>query len=266
MPTLTFNYTGAAQTWTVPAGVSSVNVDMAGAQGATVTGDNGGNGGRTQVTVPATPGDVWQINVGGQGSGNVAGFNGGGNGTAGGFSSKTYVPASGAGGGASDIRVPNSSPTLANRTVVAGGGGGGGSTAGSSGSGGTGGGGNGPAGDTGGIGLGVTGCAGGGGTQVAGGVAGTQSGHPGNAGSLGVGGNSTAHGVFFTYPGGAGGGGLYGGGGGVNTGGGGGGSSSGPGSPVYTDAFQSGNGYVTLTYAAAASSQPPAFAYLRRRI
>ena len=39
--TLTFNYTGAAQTWTVPAGVSSATFDAFGAQ----------NGGRATATI-----------------------------------------------------------------------------------------------------------------------------------------------------------------------------------------------------------------------
>src|SRR3954449_11577196 len=68
--TETFVYTGAAQTWTVPAGVSEATVDLYGAQGG------GGHsalfppglGGRATATIGVTPGGSIQVNVGGQGS------------------------------------------------------------------------------------------------------------------------------------------------------------------------------------------------------
>src|SRR6476659_5756926 len=46
--TLTFNYTGGEQTWIVPAGVTSVTVDVYGAQGG--GGFSPGLGGRATVT------------------------------------------------------------------------------------------------------------------------------------------------------------------------------------------------------------------------
>ena len=42
--TVTFNYTGAAQTWTVPAGVTSITVDAYGAKGRTSGANVGGLG------------------------------------------------------------------------------------------------------------------------------------------------------------------------------------------------------------------------------
>jgi hypothetical protein len=110
--TTNFTFTGGTQTYTVPACVTSITYIVSGAQGG---GAGGGNGARVTGTLTVTPGQVLQINVGGQGVGPVGGFNGGANGVATGN-------ASSGGGGASDIRVaPNG---LGNRIIVAGGGGG----------------------------------------------------------------------------------------------------------------------------------------------
>ncbi|HDR91119.1 MAG TPA: hypothetical protein ENN75_02600, partial [candidate division Zixibacteria bacterium] len=56
----TFNYTGSAQNWTVPSGVTSINVDAHGAQGgnSNSTSGIGGKGGRVQATLTVTPGEV----------------------------------------------------------------------------------------------------------------------------------------------------------------------------------------------------------------
>ena len=199
-----FTYSGAEQTWTVPAGVSSATVDLVGAKGGEYGGDptyldpdTAGYGGRVQGTLALTPGATLRVNVGGGGlpgyywsgyatSGQAGGFNGGGY-SAGGCSSGLYRTG-GSGGGATDIRT---STALGTRLLVAGGGGGDGTNlsiySGRSGDGG-----------------GLTGQSrwdgsSTGGTQVAGGT-GT------NGGSLGVGGS--AAGCF----GGGGGGGYYGGG------------------------------------------------------
>ena len=98
--TETFNYTGAAQTWTVPAGVTSASFDLFGAQGGLISTNSPGLGGHATATIPLTAGDSIQVNVGGRGEGfpssttaGAGGFNGGGNGVAQG------------GGGASDIRI-----------------------------------------------------------------------------------------------------------------------------------------------------------------
>ena len=121
--TETFSVTGAAQTWTVPAGVTSATFDLYGASGGgdaspTATAFRRGLGGRATATIAVTPGDSIQVNVGGQGTQITGGFNGGGTGTGGGG---TGTPGNG-GGGASDIRVGDT--TLDDRVLVAGGGGG----------------------------------------------------------------------------------------------------------------------------------------------
>ncbi|MFZ1783605.1 MAG: PKD-like domain-containing protein [Ferruginibacter sp.] len=220
--TQTFNYTGAMQTFTVPAGVTSLQLSALGASGGNSPG-LGGLGGSAQGDLAVTPGQVLHIYVGGQGSGfGVGGFNGGGTGQ--------WVNG---GGGASDVRI--SLFTLTDRVLVAGGGGGmytggGGYLAGDGG--------------------GLTGTSGTtqnvsttGGTQVAAGT-------PGTGGGLGQGQNSDA---FFD--GGGGGGGYYGGGAVSNSpytgnGAGGGGSSyiGGVTAGVTTPGVNLGNGRVTITY------------------
>ncbi|WP_112298895.1 glycine-rich protein [Rhodococcus wratislaviensis] len=206
--TCTFTFTGSAQSFTVPEGITSLAV--------TATGGRGGNsetvlGGAAavatgQLTVAA--GDALYIQVGGNGGDGdgQAGYNGGGAGGTG---------ASG-GGGASDVRTGTGA--LADRQIVAAGGGGAGDTY-------IGGAGNlaptGPAGQAGGGGGG-----GGGATDVAGGLGGNGGTDPhGSPGEAGVGGAGAG-------TGGGGGGGWFGGGGGAENyggGGGGGGSSYAPG-------------------------------------
>jgi hypothetical protein len=115
--TQTFNFTGAPQTFVVPVGVTSLTVDVFGAQG----GSNGGGGGRVQATIAVIPGETLAIYVGGQGANSSTGvanggFNGGGNS---GNCNPRYCGAGG--GGASDIRRGT---TLNDRIIVAGGGGG----------------------------------------------------------------------------------------------------------------------------------------------
>ncbi|MDP1746396.1 MAG: hypothetical protein Q8L90_12510, partial [Bacteroidota bacterium] len=171
---VTFNYTGAAQTWTVPACVTSITIDANGAQGSTANAGAGGAGGRAQGTLAVTPGATINVYVGGQ-----AGFNGGGAGGAPGG------VVGGKGGGASDLRIGG--VALANRVVVAGGGGGGGAAG--SWSGGAGGVGGGTTGGAGGPSNGGSPFGGQGGSQVAGGTTGGGCGCcAGTAGSLGLGG------------------------------------------------------------------------------
>ena len=63
----TFNYTGGLQMWTVPTGVTSINVDVYGAAGAnSADGGIGANGGRVQADLAVTPGQILNIYVGGQ--------------------------------------------------------------------------------------------------------------------------------------------------------------------------------------------------------
>jgi hypothetical protein len=268
----TYSYTGSAQTFVVPAGVTSLQVVVAGAQGgagfdyAAGTGGGGGRGAVVGVTLAVSPGETLTLLVGGEGgsgpAGSVAGFNGGG---AGAYNpTPGFARAGGGGGGASDIRAGGAG--LANRVVVAGGGGGG--SLGTAAAGGR------VAGGAGGF-DGVPGESatsplskpggGGGGTQSGGGAAGqpvelpgTPAVTPAGAGSLGQGGTGgygpTAIGFNGGFAGG-GGGGYYGGGGGAGgysyneSGGGGGGSSfsSQPGAQVVAGR-NAGNGFITLSW------------------
>ena len=241
--TANFAYTGAAQTWTVPAGVTQVTLDLRGAQGGasyvSATGlrqEDGGLGGQTQGSLTVTPGQVLHLYVGGQAAdvGNVTpapgGFNGGGDGGQYGAG----------GGGASDVRVGGTA--LANRVAVAGGGGGNTGCP-NHGTGGAGGGASGVAG----VGHSVF-TPGGGGTQAAGGTAGSS---PGVAGQLGLGGSNAAYHV-------AGGGGGYYGGGAAYAAGGGGGSGyiGGLSGGSTTAGVQAGHGSIVITYNVATAPTP----------
>jgi hypothetical protein len=76
--TETFGYTGAVQTWTVPAGVTSATFDLHGAAGGAGPGGVPSRGGRATATIAVTPGDVIEVYVGGQGRDVNAGFGTGG--------------------------------------------------------------------------------------------------------------------------------------------------------------------------------------------
>lgn len=220
-----FIYTGAIQTWTVPAGVTQIFVDLAGAQGANFNTNPGGRGGKISCLLSVTPGTVLQITVGGQSTTNTPLYGFGGNGGL----ATSFGNLAGAGGGLSAISTL-APVTHSNALVIAGGGGGsaGGSTPGL---GGDGGGVNGIDG----LGIILTKLLyGRGGTQTAGGGAGTvhdPNSTPPTAGIAIRGGNGGIVTGFSTgwNGGGGGGAGYYGGGGGVGGGnaqGGGGGGSS----------------------------------------
>jgi hypothetical protein len=229
-----FNFTGSVQTWTVPAGVTSVSFTANGAQGGASSAGygTGGLGGRVQGTLNVTPGQVLNIYVGGTASGVTGGWNGGGNGPT------SYTTWGGGGGGATDVRIGGTS--LNNRVLVAAGGGGAGYNCGGSTN--HGGGGGGTTGLMGWQCSSQSGSVGYGGTPSTGGI---SSGSLGTAGTLGQGGNG-----YYIY-GGGGGGGYYGGGGG-SYGGGGGGSSwvntTNVPSPSYTSNVVSGNGTLTFSW------------------
>lgn len=108
----TFDYTGAVQLYTVPDGVTAIQIEAYGAQGADHGTSSGGLGGYISGEIDVTPGEVLEIYVGG-----IDGFNGGG--AAGGSGSELSGVV---GGGASDVRQGGSA--LTDRVVVAGGGGG----------------------------------------------------------------------------------------------------------------------------------------------
>ncbi len=253
-----FAFTGAAQSFVVPAWITQVTISASGAAGGSDGCFNPAAGGTTTATIPVSPGETLTVYVGGAGAAGTSagpgagGFNGGGTG---GRNTVVGVPtmwSSGGGGGASDVR--RGGATLADRVVVAGGGGG-------------------AAGATGGQGGGATGATGGqctgalcapggaGGTQATGGASGdVDAGSGGTAGSLGTGGDGAAGSTCNCAAGGGGGGGYYGGGGGggftgacaSNYGGAGGGGSSFA-DPAATGitmlaGTQNGDGQVTIAY------------------
>jgi Glycine rich protein len=200
-----FSYTGAEQTFVVPAEVRSLHVDaVGGAGGLGSPYAEGGLGASVATDIAVTPGETLYVEVGGAGStGGPSVFGGGG---AAGTDLLGGHPG-GAGGGATDIRrLPRSAPgSDATRVVVAGGGGGGaGGLSGWRG------------GDANQDGYGCGGCGtsgveGGAGTAGEGGLGGD----PGSA-AAGVGGDGGfgTGGAGGTRGGGGGGGGYYGGGGG----------------------------------------------------
>jgi len=233
--TCTYTTTGE-DTFTVPAGVSSLHVIAVGGQGgATAFGDDGGFGGQVSADLAVQGGAGLYVEVGGNGgdgsrsnnayAGGAGGLNGGAVGGAGGTS--TSAPdggGGGGGGGASDLRSAPASAGLSPdpRLIVAGGGGGAsnGVTGGTPGA----------AGATD-QSDGVGGSGGGGGTAGAGGTGGVggagevdldYAGATGQAGALAVGGaggtgGDLSNGAYIDSGGdggGGGGGGYYGGGGG----------------------------------------------------
>jgi glycine rich protein len=254
----TFAFTGAPQTFTVPDEVTSITIDAFGAEGGgSESGAVGGRGGKASATIAVTPGEILEINVGGQPSpGNpaIGGFNGGGG--TGTSICPELCSIAGAGGGASDVRQAGT--TLSDRVVIAGGGGGGGGP-------------NPPCTGDGGPGGGTTGddagacftAHGKGGTQLAGGAAGTG-GFNGTGGSAGTGGTSASiitndQNLSYGHTGGGGGGGLFGGGSGAGfaggapgdaftAGGGGGGSGFTPSGTGMTNGVREGHGQVTITW------------------
>lgn len=237
-PRTVFSAPGAA-TWTVPAGVTSVQVVAVGGGGGAGFSDDGGHGGRVSALLTVTPGEALTLFMGGGGSSVAAGGNGGIGGGG--------IAIFGAGGGGATTFARGVTVLL-----IAGGGGGAGHS-----SGGT------RGGDGGGYGLasgapgsGVGGGAGGGGGI--GGSAGVGTSSPGENGTSTYGGTSADNG-------GGGGAGFGGGGGGGYNGnyggGGGGGGSTGPGGAIYSvsnnggrdigagvNQGRGGDGSITLTY------------------
>jgi len=233
-----FAYTGTEQTFTVPAGITSLTIEAWGAQGG---GTEGGNGGYATGTLSVSPGQTLYLYVGGQGAtSQTGGYNGGGTG---GYDTNGGGTHGSGGGGASDIRTGGNG--LGNRVLVAGGGGGRVPSAAGAAGGGV-------------SGLDAidfsTGFGGHGGTQTAGGSAHTD--RNATSGGWGYGGNGSTN--YNAWGGGGGGGGYYGGGGGTSTidhnsgysGGGGGGSSyiGGVTSGSTTAGQRSGNGRILISY------------------
>lgn len=220
--TVSFGYTGAPQTYTVPAGVTSILVAASGASGSAGAGVPG-KGATTTARFAVTEGTSLIIMVGQEGAPTYQAGTGSFNGGGAGFQ----------GGGASDVRLGGSS--LADRILVAGGGAGGDVGAGGDG---------GLVGTAGGSAGGTTGA--GGGTASSGGAGGVSGTGSGTAGTLGIGGD------HFGFGAGGGGGGYYGGGGGACSPCSGGGGGSSYTAPEATDVnvvggTRTGNGEVTIT-------------------
>ena len=220
---------GAPQYFTVPDGVQTLTVTLAGASGGDMNGVLGGYGGIVSATINVAPGDVLYVFVGGQGESAHSGYNGGGVSVNGGD-----------GGGATDIRT--SPYELEDRILVAGGGGGASGDCAP-------GGGGGDAGYYSGVEGGSCGYSGGWGANSE--YGGGRGDDPGDAcfsdsdGTFGLGGNSCSDGENSR---GAGGGGYYGGGGSYYGGGGGGSGYSSNGYITFADGGNRGDGYAIIFF------------------
>jgi hypothetical protein len=237
---VTFTIPGSAS-FTVPPGVTSLQIVATGGGGGSGNDSGGGSGGVVSATLAVTSGEILELFVGGGGSSGPSGGGGGGATTVD-DSSDTLV--AGGGGGGNDGVGGNGgdAASVANSPQANGGNGSGGGGVG--GSGGSGGMGAGSAGHGGSGGDGGTGGNGGGGSGGVGGVGGVA-----GAGFGGAGASS----------GGGGGGSGYGGGGGGGAGGGGGGGSASLGAAVPSFSVGNnggvgggagGNGSITITYQA----------------
>ena len=209
--TQVFEHTGDVQEWTVPDGVTWIDVVALGASGGC---ELGGRGAEASASIPTTPGEVLHVFVGGAGlCGTEGSLPGGFNGGGAKFTDVGDLWEGGSGGGATDLR--RGGKTLEHRVIVAGAGGG-------QGWGGQAGHGGGLQGETcDGIGGGCIDetCGGRGGGQDKGGIGGLCFEEcQGQPGDLGMGGDSAG----CNAAGGGGGGGYYGGGGGAHCSGGGG--------------------------------------------
>jgi hypothetical protein len=241
--TTTYTYTapGGPQTYTVPAGITAVQVVATGASGGAFSNvGNYSSGARVQATITVVPGEVLTVQVGGQGtpagsSAAPGGYNGGGSGNV------------NSGGGASDVRraasVGSTGDYLTTRNALLVAGGGGGSdfaAAATGGNGGTPTGGNGTPSSS-----AFAGGQGSGASQSGPGSGGNFGGIRGSTGSNGTGGASS-----YGY-GAGGGGGYWGGGGAAYYAGGGGGASwvrpTGSSGISYAVAPAVGNGSVSIT-------------------
>jgi hypothetical protein len=269
-PTVTcvFSPVLGGYTWTVPAGVTSLNVIADGGSGADssstfVTGGGaGGAGGEYSAELTGVPaGTSLSVVPGSAAIGTLFGLNTGGHGGLGDKDTKNND--SGGGGGATIVAL--SPYSVGNLLVVAGGGGGGSAeneAAATPGNGGTGGGSTTPDGANGGTGTGSTtdglgGTPGGGGNGGAGPATGCTTPAGGTQLTGGAGQIRTGLLRTCTFAGGGGGSGYFGGGGG-GTGGGGGGGSAFPGGPTTIGGIlvtpqpdantNTGNGLVTIVY------------------
>jgi len=116
--TSTYNYTGNYQTYIVPNGAYYIGFNVIGASGNSDLNNKsyGGLGATVSGILQVSPGQMLYLYVG-----SMNGYNGGGKGCSA-YTAYNFLVQSQNGGGASDIRMINTS--LTNRVVVAGGGGG----------------------------------------------------------------------------------------------------------------------------------------------
>jgi hypothetical protein len=255
--TVSFGTAGTIQQWTVPPGVSTITVTMAGGSGgSSAAGGLGGPGGAMVATVPVSSGENLSVL---QGTSPFPGGDFGGGGAPG--ASGGPDPTGGWGGGGSFVFEVNPTATLL--LAVGGGGGAGGDAGEVAGAGGS----NGPGSDATStfvpsvVGLGGTLAAGGGGGAgtegpTSGGLAGGGPAMaPSNPGAGGSGGASDFPPPLVSSGGGGGGGYFGGGGGGVQdplalfSGAGGGGSGfNDPSTTVVSTSTNTGEGSVTITY------------------
>ncbi|MDO9185902.1 MAG: hypothetical protein Q7W13_07815 [Bacteroidia bacterium] len=245
---VTFNNTstgqsGTIQNWTVPAGITCINIETWGAQGGAGAAGAGGLGARMKGTFTVTAGQVLKILVGQQGPSPGSNDGGGGGGT---FvtdnANSPLIIAGGGGGGSYSAPGAGIAGTTANSgTAGANGGtggtaGGGGTSVGCSGAGGglTGNGGNGPS------------C----GSACNGGLSFINGGTGGCTSSNCTGGYGGGGGTHGGGWGGGGGGGYSGGGASTSSqyGGGGGGSYNSGANPSNTSGVKAGHGQVVITY------------------
>lgn len=238
--------TPGSYTWTVPDGVTLIQIAATGGGGGASFLYNGGNGGVVTATLGVTAGDTLSLDVGGGGG---------------------ATNDIGGGGGSSNVNAGTANQ------IIAGGGGGSGGSAGGDSTGGDGGGAGTSSGSNGNAGNPTAGSGGSGGTGGAGGPSGGgpggSAGGNGNGGAGGAGGNGGAGGIGGSGSGtggaggngccGGGGGGGYGGGGGAGSGpggdgGGGGGGSTGPAGAVFSvstnggaSGMSGGDGSIVIT-------------------
>ncbi len=105
----TFAYTGSVQTFTVPTGVSTINVKMWGAGGGGgAYSAAGGGGGYTASSLSVTPGQEYQVLVGGGGQSSNAGT------AAGGFGGGGPSAKGAGGGGRSALMTSTGDPLFSN--------------------------------------------------------------------------------------------------------------------------------------------------------
>jgi|GEM_PF-5271268 len=262
--TANFTASGLVENFTVPAGVQSITIDAAGAQGGNT---NGGKGARMSGTFAVTPGETLGIVVGIQGVVNNCGGGGASGGGGGGtfvwrLSSSASPMIAAGGGGGGNTNWSGSCINGIDASIGPDGTAGNGALSALGGIGGQGGFGNAPSG-TGSGGAGWlssgqnstygTGCTGGAMPFAFTGGNGSTNFGPGGEGGFGGGGGAVC---------GCGGGGGYSGGGGgegssCRAGGGGGGSYNAGANPNNQAGFQTGNGYVTITFSGPSCVIPP---------